>query len=86
MTDSTTIDYRDLRPKDRRQEPRRVEDRNLHYATEVLLAVACHHADRLLDEQVSDEAASDSMLALIGAVEVYRQCADAASPARGVTE
>lgn len=83
----TVIDFRDLRPKgregregDRREGPRRVEERMLHLAEQVLLSTACLVADRLVAAEVSDDETTDGMLALVKAVEAYRLCADRAFP------
>lgn len=92
MTDhdkpSTVIDFRDLRPKgrnDRREAPRRTEERMLHMAEQVLLSVACLTSDRLLADECSDEDAAEAFLALSKAVEAYRACADRAFPSPSVT-
>lgn len=81
---TTVIDFRDLRPKgrdgDRREGPRRVEERMLHLAEQVLLSTACLVADRLVADEVSDDETTDGMLALVRAVEAYRLCSDRAFP------
>lgn len=86
----TTIDHRDLRPKgrgpDRRTEHRRQEDRNLHYAREILCVTAGMYVDRMLAEDVSDEEATETLLSLARAVETYRTCSDAAEPALSVVD
>lgn len=80
----TVIDFRDLRPKgrtgDRREGPRRTEEKMLHLAEQVLLSTACLVADRLVAAEVSDDETTDGMLALVKAVEAYRLCADRAFP------
>lgn len=91
MTDepTTTIDYRDLRPKgrgpDRRHEHRRQEDRNLHYAREILCVTAGICVDRMLAPETTDDESFEALLSLARAVQTYRECADAAAPSLSVT-
>lgn len=86
----TTIDYRDLRPKgrgpDRRTEHRRQEDRNLHYAREILCVTACITVDKMLAEATTDDESLEALLSLARAVQTYRECADAAAPSLSVID
>lgn len=77
------IDFRDLRPKgrgegDRRVEPRRAGERELHYAEQILLSQACRYVDLLLDPAVDDgdETLLNSVADLARAVVTFRTAAD----------